>query len=244
MGNRVSSSNEVVIDVKTAVEITTTIIQNNSITIAQAGARTNTFTLETAEGSNIVVKNIKNIQSIDANTQASGRINDDIINTLNVDLKSALDAAVDQASTGKTGIFAFGETVSTVNKNIAKNALSLAVDTYIKKDNWNAVVQSVVDINQGKIFLRGNVTVQEDIINDQKLVSRLIAKAVIDSVIDNANSIIISNNNNVRISQKADSTAGLFAGGSGMLASIVSSVVLCIIAIIILVIFLKMRSNK
>lgn len=244
MGNVSSSTNEVVIDVSTALSIVTNLIQTNSQSIAQTGVNTNTFTLETAEGSVIKAKNIQSFQSIDATVQASGEVNAEIRNKIGADLKSALDAAVDQSSSASTGIFAFGDKVSTVNKTKAKNAISASIETIEKQENWQTIVNNIVNKNDAKIYLRGNVTLEEGIVNDQKLVSRLIAKAVLNTVLDNANQVLADNKSNLRITQKADSKAGLFGGTGGMIASIISMVALCCICIIMLIIFMKLKGGK
>jgi hypothetical protein len=243
MGNRASSTNEVVIDVSTALSVVTNLIQTNSQSIAQTGTNTNIFTLETAEGSVVRAKSITSTQNIDTTVQASGEVSAEIRNKIGVDMKSALDAAVDQSSTASTGIFAFGDSTSTVNKTKSKNAISASIDTVAKQDNWQTIVSSVVNKNEGKIYLRGNVQVDEGIVNDQRLVSRLIAKAVLNTVLDNANQILTDNKTNLKITQKADSKTGLFGGTGGMIGSVISMVALCCICLIVLIIIMKLKGG-
>jgi hypothetical protein len=243
MGNRASSTNEVVIDVSTSLSIITTLIQTNSQTIAQTGVNNNIFTLETAEGSYITAKTIRSTQSIDASMQASGEVNATVRNKIGAELKSALDAAIDQSSTASTGIFAFGDKTTTVNKTTTKNAISAAIETLGEQNNWQNIVNSVVNKNEGKIFLRGRVDVDE-IVNDQTLVSKLIAQAVLNTVLDSANEILANNNTNLKITQKADSKTGLFGGAGGMAASITSSSIICCICLIVLILVFKLKGSS
>jgi hypothetical protein len=245
MGNRVSSRNEVVIDVKTALSVVTNLVQNNSSKIVQTADRKNIFTLETADGSNVKITGGVNIgQTIDATNQATGNIDASIINQMNADLKNALNGAIDQASTAKSGIFNFGDTVSTVNVNKAKNAINIAVDTQITQNNYSELVQGVVDINESKVYLRGNVQIDGGVNVEQQLFSKMIARNVINAVLSNANNILAVNNTDLNIKQKADSTSGLFAGGAGTATSIISSIVSCIICILAFIVFIMVRSKK
>ncbi len=242
MGNQASSMNYVNIDTSAAVSLATNIIQENSTVITQTSDRSNIFTLETAPGSKVKIKTLRSNQTIDATNQATGQINAQIINQLNADIKSTLDAAVDQVAEGRTGLFAIGEKVSTINITRVKNALNVAIDDTITDRNWSTVTQGVVDINNAKIYLDGDVEIGE-VINDQKLVSRLIAKSMIDTIVNNANDILAANNTNVRISQKASSTAGLFTGPGGMAASIISSLIILSICIVVLIILFKVKGE-
>lgn len=244
MGNRASSTNEVIIDVSTSLSVVTNLIQTNSQTISQTGTNTNTFTLETAEGSVVRAKSITSTQNIDATVQASGEVSAEIRNKIGADLKSALDAAVDQSSTANTGIFGFGDSTTTVNKTKSKNAISASIETIAKQENWQTIVNSVVNKNEAKIYLSGNVQIEEGIVNDQKLVSRLIAKAVLNTVLDNANQILADNKSNLKLTQKADSSTGLFGGTGGMAASLISSCVLCSICLIVLIIIMQLKGGK
>ena len=243
MGNQVSSTNEVVIDISTALNMTTNIIQNNSSQITQTAGRSNQFSFETAEGSNVRIGKFNIFQKIDGTSQATGEISGTVINQLNVDLKSTLDAAVDQAAQAKSGIFSFGDSVSTTNINKTKNALNIAIDTVVTQNNWSASVQNVLDINNATITLRGNFTADE-LPLDQTLFSSLIARNVIDSIINNANTVLAQNNSNVRVSQRASSSAGLFGGSGGMIAGVISSVISLSMCIILLIIFLKLKSKN
>jgi hypothetical protein len=243
MGNAPSSRNEVVIDVKTSLDVVTNIIQTNSLSISQTGTNKNDFTLVSGPDSNIKTKTLTIGQTIDAGMQASGTIDASVLNKMSADLKSTLDAAVDQASTASSGIFAIADKPSTVNITRAKNALSVGVDTTLKQSTYNEIVQSTVQLNTATITLNGNWTIEEGIIVDQNLVSRIIAKLVITSVIDNANQYLLDNNSNLNITQKADSKSGLFAGGAGMLGSIISSSLLCCICLIILIILFKVKGG-
>ncbi len=243
MGNQVSSRNEVVIDTSTAVSIATNLIQENSTVITQTADRTNTYTFETAPGSKVKIGKLSSTQSIDATNQATGQINAEIISKLNTDIKSTLQAAADQAAEGRSGLFAIGDKVSTVNITRAKNALNVAIDTTITQPNWSSVVQSVVDTNNNKVYLAGEVEIDE-VVNDQRLFSRLIAKSMIDTIISNANGVLASNNTDLRITQRATSSAGLFTGGAGMATSIISSLITLSICIVILIILFKLKKNS
>lgn len=244
MGNAPSSRNEIVIDVQTSLDVVTNIIQINSSSITQTGTNKNIFTLESGPDSDIKTKTINIGQKIDASMQASGKISSEILNKMSADLKSTLDAAVDQASTASTGIFAIADKPSTVNITRTKNALRVGVDTTLKQETYNTLLQSIVNENDATITLNGKWTIEEGIIIDQNLVSKIIGKLVVETVIDNANQVLADNNSKLRITQKADSKSGLFAGGAGMIGSVISMCALCSICLIILIILIKLKGSK
>jgi hypothetical protein len=244
MGNSPSSRNEIVIDVQTSLDVVTNIIQINSSSITQTGTNKNIFTLETGPNSDIRTKKLDITQKIDASMQASGKISSEILNKMSADLKSTLDAAADQASTASTGIFAIADKPTTVNITRTKNALRVGVDTTLKQETYNTLLQSIVNESTSTITLNGKWTDEDGIIINQNLVSKIIGKLVVETVIDNANQVLADNNSKLRITQKADSKSGLFAGGAGMIGSVISMCALCSICLIILIILIKLKGSK
>ena len=240
--------NEVLLEMSQALTFITNFIQNNSQTIGQTSTRGNTFTLATGPGSDVHFKGkFLNKQSIDAKDQVTGLLKSEISSDVKIQLANILKEAVDQSAEAKAGAFATSST-RTTNITKTKTAIDAVIQDYFNQTNIQSVSQSVVDTNNATITLEGKVTVDEDFVNDQNMVSRLIASSVMNSIISRINQYMSDNNVNLTVKQKAKSESkGLLSFLENpwfITGSIVSSCAIMIIVIVLYMAYSKSQKQK
>ena len=241
------AKNEVQLDVSTAIAAMQQLIQTNSSTISQTSTRANNFQLE-GDGANMTFKGKFMLnQTINAVNQVTGNMSPSIISTMQTNVQNILNQAVDQAATAKTGAFATADSITT-NVSKTKNALNVAISQVISQTNYQSLAQSVVDTNNGIIrFKNGTYVFDDSFIVDQKFFSNVIASTVMNAVLDATNSILASNQTDLKVTQKATSESkGILSFLENpwfITGSIVSSCVILIIVVLLFVVYSKEKKG-
>lgn len=239
--------NEVIIDVSTALSYMSSVIQQNSQTISQTSTRANNFEL-VGDGATVRFKGKFTLnQTINAVNQATGRIESTVTQKMSVDLQSMLSAAVDQAASAKAGAFATADT-RTTNISKTKNALSAAITDIVQDTKYQSLAQDVVDVNNGRLVLKNGTYIFDDSFTvDQKFFSNVIANTVMSSIIDKTNQILMSNNTDLKVKQKATSESkGLLSFLENpwfITGSIVSCCVILIVVVLLFVVYSKEKKK-
>lgn len=236
--------NEVSLEVSQALTYITNFIQTNSQTVSQTSTRGNTYTLETDPGSDVRIKgSLINKQTIDATNQVTGTMKTSISSDVQIRISNLLKEAVDQAAEAKAGAFATSST-RTTNVSRTKSAIDVAVTDQFTQTNIQSVAQGVVDTNSGKLILRGKLTVDESFINDQSIFGKLIANAVMDSIMSRVNRYMSENNIDLNVTQKAKSDSkGLLSFLSNPWF-ITGSIVSCVVILVVVVVFFMTSKKK
>lgn len=239
--------NEVVLDVSTALNYMSTTIQNNSQTISQTSTRANNFEL-VGDGATVRFKGKFTLnQTINAVNQVTGKLESNVTEKMNIDLQSIINQAVDQAASAKAGAFATADT-RTTNITKTKNALSAAITDVVNQTNYQSLAQGTVDVNNGRLVLKNGTYIFDDaFVVDQKFFSNVIANTVMNAIIDKTNQILLTNNTDLKVSQKAKSESkGLLSFLENpwfITGSIISCCVILIVVVLLFVVYSKEKKK-
>lgn len=240
--------NEVQLEVSTAIQAMQQLIQTNSSTISQTSVRANNFQLE-GDGANMIFKGkFKLNQTINATNQATGEMSPQIISNMQTNVQNLLEKAVDQAAEAKAGAFATADT-RTTNISRTKTALNVAISQVLTQSTYQSLAQSVVDTNNGIIrFKNGTYTFDDNFTVDQAFFSNVIASTVMNSIIDATNTILATNQTDLKVTQKAKSESkGLLSFLENpwfISGSIISSCVILIIFVLLFVVYSKEKKGR
>lgn len=238
MGQTQSKSrNELTVDTSLAISATANFIQNQTAT-------TDITTLSTQEFTFVNYGKVKDVdisQKINMDKQTSGDLNATSRSQLETQLKSAMDAAVTQASQAKAGWLATAST-STENINKYKSAVSTAVATTMTQESYSAIRDSTISKQKAQIT---NYGVLDNVKVDQNIVARILAVNIMKNVFDNANKILADQSTGLKIKQSAESTStgadsvlNMLTSTAGMVSSCISSVA-CVLIIALLLVLLS-----
>lgn len=209
-GGRSTSTNTVNIDTSTVVEkMTNTTVSTDQQTFQSS------MNIQTAEFENkgTVEGNVTLGQLIDVTQQITATINEEIINNLQTELMSELDAKLKQQSQASSGILSlFAKPTSTKNTTDIRNAFRTSIQDTITVPTVQKIYQDVLNVQTGKITNEG--TIIGDVIIDNKIIVRLTIVNLIQKVFNNTNKILAENKTGVQVQQSAKSSSGeLFAMG-------------------------------
>jgi DNA repair exonuclease SbcCD ATPase subunit len=241
MGNQVSSTNVLTIDVKSTLDVVyNTMISNKQETV-QSIVATNSIEVLNGPGG-VINGRIILEQKIDLNAETSGKLDSSIIQNMQSEVKSKLDAALEQSAKATAGWLSSGN-ADTLNYTKIKNAVEQSVTDVFRVENYNAVVQATVVANEGKVYNYG--TINGDLIVKQGVVANIIARNIVSNIINRTNKILQDQNLNLRISQDADAKAeGETITGASKFASGIISLICCIIIISLLFVALSPAGQR
>jgi hypothetical protein len=185
--------------------------------------------------------NLALLQRIDLTKEVSGKLQQGSHATLKTMMDTALENMVQQAAQSTASTLG-GQAITQNDVNINQTIQSITSQT-MELNNYNKLVDETLNKNTGKITIGGNVGKNADIIVDQGIVARIVAKNVLESVasqmMDNTTIASVLND----ASQTATSTsknpldnlfeglAKVFGVGADVAKTwvIVCAVVLCVI---------------
>lgn len=203
MGNRASSTNTVNIDTSTTInKMTNTMVSSSQSNYQQS---TN-FQFATIENQGVVNGNIRLDQKIDVNQQQQANITQDVVQQLQNDIKSGIEAELDQAAKSKSGLLTVGSSANSRNITTVKDAFNATINDVITVENVQKTVNETTNLQDGKIINKG--VINKDLIIDQKIIVRLVSINVINQVFNQVNKYLQDNKSNVKVEQEAQTTVG------------------------------------
>jgi hypothetical protein len=211
-----SESRTVKVKIKPLVDYVQSIIQYSKSEIDQSIVQLSTFKLEAAgKGELIINGDVTVKQKLDANATANSYINDTIVNRLTTELP---DLFANVVVSGPT----------TAQDPDLWISLKTRIRDNITQVNYAKIVQSSFNVNRSSILVRGKFVVDESIVVDQSIVTRVVATNIIQSIIDNVNEIQADDG---EIDDEPDNSISWL----GVLAAALSSLCSCFICILIII---------
>lgn len=203
MGNRASSTNVVNIDTSTTIEKMTNTMVSTSQSTYQASTN---FQFATIENRGVVNGNVRMDQRIDVNQQVQATITQDVVQRLQTEIKSGIEAELDQAAKSKSGLLTVGSSSKSTNITKVKDAFKAVINDTVTVESVQKTVNETTNLQDGKIINYG--VINKDLIIDQKIVVRLASINIINQVFNQVNNYLQDNKSNVKVEQKAQSTVG------------------------------------
>lgn len=247
MGQKQSkSTNKLYVDVSNSLNIVSDTVSKSTGTTVQQVVNSNTVTIQIGPSAT-VVGNIDVTQKIDATQEVYAKLDSSSLTKLSTSLINDLTSSATQSANAQSGWFATG-TAGSDNLTTIKNAITQAVNDRLTVENYNAILQTTINLQTATIYvqgyLMGNITVK------QGIVSNILAINLITSVIDKVNDILQKQNTDVRVQQTSKATAngldtitGQYINGA-KISVIVSAIILCIAIISLLVVAMSPSGQK
>lgn len=205
MGNKTSTMNKVTIDTSTSLNsVTNKMIQNSSAT-SQSAVNMQTLKVKFAPTAVVKAKTFTGTQTINVNQSIFTQITTQLVQDMKTDMQTKLAAAVDQAATSKTDFASTGN-ANANNISEIKNAINVSIENNMKVENVNKAVQQVVNTQTGEFLFDGNLDI-ENITLTQEIIVKQIAQTIINTIINDANTILTSGKTDLQIAQKSSASA-------------------------------------
>ena len=247
MGNKASSSNKMILDTSTSVEVTNETMSSNRSSTTQSAGGLQVFTLS-MQHAKVRSSNFRLNQTIQMDQSIFTNITDTLISNLQSNITQTLDAAVDQASKSKTDFGAFGSSSASDTVTEIKTALRAAVRDKVQKETVIEQVQSIVNTQLMTLDWSQIDIANSNIEITQDMVVKQISKNIITSIIQKANTTLLTGSSKVQLEQKSDAATsgigdmwsslmgflGVATGTGGNVSMITSSVISCIVCILLI----------
>lgn len=241
MGNYTSSQNVLVVDVKNTLDLMYNTMISNKMETLQSVVTTNSVEVVNGPGG-VINGNIIVQQTIDLNSETTGRLDSTILQNMQTQVKSSLDAALNQAAKATSGWLSTGN-AETFNYTKIKNALETSVTDVFQVTNYNSVITNTIVANTGKILNYG--TINGDLIVKQGIVANVVTRNLMVNVINRTNQILQDQSSNLRISQDATSQAqGETISGASKISSGIFAAICCIIILSLLFVALSPAGQR
>jgi hypothetical protein len=219
-----SESRTVKVRIKPLIDYVQSVIQYSKSEIDQSIVQLSTFKLEAAgKGELIINGDVTVNQRLDASATATSYINDTIVNRLTTELP---DLFANVVVSGPT----------TAQDPDLWMSLKTQIRDNIRQENYAKIVQSSFNVNRASILVRGKMVVDESIVVDQTIVTRVVATNVIQSIIDNVAEIQAGEGPGT--GEEPDNSISWL----GVIAASLSSLCSCFICILILILLLKNKN--
>lgn len=241
MGNEVSSTNVLTVDVSNSIDIMYNTLVTNKMETVSNKINSNTVTIRIGPGG-VVNGNLNLSQTINTASETTGRLDSTVLQSLSSKIQSDLGLAADQSAKATAGWLSSSD-VDTTNVSQIKQALSQSISENFTASNYNSIVDNTVNVNTGFIEILG--VWNGDVNITQGIVAKIVTQNTITNIINRTNQILQDQKADLRISQDADSKAkGETITGTARISSGISSCIICIIIISLLLIALSPAGQR
>lgn len=222
MGNKTSTMNKITIDTSTTLKsIQNKMIKNSSAT-SQSAINMQTLKVRFAPTARVTGGDFTMNQNIRVNQSIFTQITTQLVQDMKTDMQSQLAAAIDQAATSKTDFASTGN-ANANNISSIKNAINISLENNMTVANVNKAVQQIVNIQNGEITFDGYIDLRNITLN-QEMVIQQCAQTIINTIIDDANSILTAGQTDVQIAQKSSASASGLGDMWAALMNTISSI--------------------